>query len=163
MTDLGSAATKTAGSASGNLPVNGAALGTTANVPVVTNASGNLVPHASGALGTAAFTSSTAYQAPTDDLTAETALDDGDYMPFYDTSATGHRKTLWSNVKAKLKSYFDGLYVAVVSNVLSAILKANATATAGLGTLQVRNIAASTSDPTASDGNNGDIWIVYES
>lgn len=58
---FGSAATKTAGSASGNVPVNGAALGTTANVPVVTNTSGQLIPHASGALGTAAFTESSAY------------------------------------------------------------------------------------------------------
>lgn len=45
----------TAGSAQGNVPVNGAALGTTADVPVVTNTSGQLVPHASGALGSAAF------------------------------------------------------------------------------------------------------------
>lgn len=52
---LASAAYKTAGSAQGNVPVNGAALGTTANVPVVTNASGQLIPHASGALGSAAF------------------------------------------------------------------------------------------------------------
>lgn len=60
---LGSAAYKAAGSASGNIPVNGAALGTTANVPVVTNASGQLVPHTSGALGTAAFAATTAFDA----------------------------------------------------------------------------------------------------
>lgn len=60
---LGSAAYKAAGSASGNVPVNGAALGTTANVPVVTNASGQLVPHASGALGTAAFAATTSFDA----------------------------------------------------------------------------------------------------
>lgn len=52
---LGNAAYKNAGSAQGNVPVNGAALGTTANVPVVTNTSGQLIPHASGALGSAAF------------------------------------------------------------------------------------------------------------
>lgn len=52
---LASAAYKTAGSAQGNVPVNGAALGTTANVPVVTNTSGQLISHASGALGSAAF------------------------------------------------------------------------------------------------------------
>lgn len=60
---LGSAAYKAAGSASGNVPVNGAALGTTANVPVVTNTNGQLVPHASGALGTAAFAATTAFDA----------------------------------------------------------------------------------------------------
>lgn len=52
---LGSAAYKGAGASQGQVPVNGAALGTTANVPVVTNISGQLVPHASGALGSAAF------------------------------------------------------------------------------------------------------------
>lgn len=52
---MGSAAYKGAGASQGQVPVNGAALGTTANVPVVTNTSGQLVPHASGALGSAAF------------------------------------------------------------------------------------------------------------
>lgn len=60
---LASAAYKAAGTASGNVPVNGASLGTTANVPVVTNASGQIVPHASGALGTAAFSSTSAFDA----------------------------------------------------------------------------------------------------
>lgn len=60
---LASAAYRTAGSGSGNVPVTGAALGTTANVPVVTNASGQLIPHASGALGTAAFVATTAFDA----------------------------------------------------------------------------------------------------
>lgn len=44
--------------------------------------------------------------------TAETALADGDYIPFYDASATAKRKTLWSNIKAVLKSYFDSLYTS---------------------------------------------------
>lgn len=60
---LGSAATKTAGTANGNVPLLGAAASTTANVPAVFNASGALVPHSSGALGSAAFTASTAYLA----------------------------------------------------------------------------------------------------
>lgn len=60
---LASAAYRTAGSGSGNVPVTGAALGTTANVPVVTNASGQLIPHTSGALGTAAFSATSAFDA----------------------------------------------------------------------------------------------------
>lgn len=47
--------------------------------------------------------------------TAETDLQDGDYIPFYDSSASAKRKTLWSNIKAKLKSYFDGIYSTVRS------------------------------------------------
>jgi len=42
--------------------------------------------------------------------TAETDIQDGDYFPFYDTSATAKKKSLWSNIKAKLKAYFDGIY-----------------------------------------------------
>ena len=43
--------------------------------------------------------------------TAETTLDDADYVPFYDTSASGKRKSLWSNIKSKLKTYFDNYYL----------------------------------------------------
>ena len=51
---LGSAAYKTAGSAVGNLPEVGTALGTTANVPVLVNASGKLIP-GKAAIGDAAY------------------------------------------------------------------------------------------------------------
>lgn len=48
----------------------------------------------------------------TDD-TAETTIDDADYFPFYDTSATAKRKSLWSNIKSVLKTYFDTLYASI--------------------------------------------------
>ena len=51
--------------------------------------------------------SSTAYQ--TSD-SAETTLADDDKIPFYDTSATAKKNSTWANIKAKLKSYFDGIY-----------------------------------------------------
>lgn len=51
----------------------------------------------------------------TDD-TAETALADADYVPFYDTSATAKRKTLWSNIKSVLKTYFDTVYSGIFTN-----------------------------------------------
>ena len=50
----------------------------------------------------------------TDD-TAETTIDDADYFPFYDSSATNKKKTLWSNIKSVLKTYFDTLYATIVS------------------------------------------------
>lgn len=74
---LGSAAYASTGTAVGNVPVNGAALGTTANVPVVTNESGQLVPHASGALGTAAFAASTAFDAAGTAQSLVSALESG--------------------------------------------------------------------------------------
>lgn len=43
--------------------------------------------------------------------TAETAIDDADYFPYYDSSATAKRKSLWSNIKSVLKTYFDNLYM----------------------------------------------------
>jgi len=55
----------------------------------------------------------------TDD-TAETALADGDYIPFYDTSASAKRKSLWSNIKSVLKTYFDTLYSAKATSKGSA-------------------------------------------
>lgn len=41
--------------------------------------------------------------------TAETTIDDADYFPFYDTSATGKRKTLFSSIVNKLKATFATL------------------------------------------------------
>lgn len=64
-----------------------------------------------------------AKQDKTNTLATEAALDDADTVPFYDASAGAHRKTLWSNIKAKLKTYFDTLYVSgnVVNYTLSAV------------------------------------------
>ena len=47
-----------------------------------------------------------AKQTMTQSLTAETALADDDYVPFYDVSASANRKTLWSNIVAKIRAAF---------------------------------------------------------
>lgn len=54
-----------------------------------------------------------------DGLTAETEIADDDTLPFYDTSAKGQRKTLWSNFKAVLKTYFDTVYLKRSGGTLS--------------------------------------------
>ena len=62
--------------------------------------------------------------------TAETTIADGDYFPFQDVSADGKRKTLWSNIKSVLKTYFDSLYqktltagtnITISNNTISAL------------------------------------------
>ena len=50
--------------------------------------------------------------------TAETDIQDADYFPFYDSSASGKRKSLWSNIKAKLKTYFDGIDMSYADNIV---------------------------------------------
>lgn len=61
-----------------------------------------------GTIDTTSYATSTNAYSTGD--TAETTLADTDYFPFYDTSATAKRKTLWSNIKSVLKTYFDGIY-----------------------------------------------------
>lgn len=58
------------------------------------------------------------YYATTD--TAETDLADADKVPFYDDSATAKRSTTWSNIKAKLKTYFDEIYSTVRTSLAKA-------------------------------------------
>lgn len=44
-----------------------------------------------------------------DDIT-ENTIDNADYFPFYDSSANGKRKTLWSNIKEKLTLQWGNPY-----------------------------------------------------
>lgn len=96
---------------------NAGAIGSTADLPVFTGTSGTLgtktAADARAALGAVSISDLSAKQDKTDSLTAETALVDADTIPFYDASAAGHRKALWSNIKSVLKIYFDTLYAAI--------------------------------------------------
>lgn len=76
-------------------------------------------------------------QAATKDLTASTDVVDGDYFPFYDTSASENKKTLWSNIVSKIRTAFFG--------TLNGFLKAN-----GSGTL-----SAVSTVPVANGGTGG--------
>ena len=60
-----------------------------------------------------------AKQSPTQNLDAETALADDDSFPFYDTSASANKRTLWSNIVAKLKSLFLPLTGGTLSGGVS--------------------------------------------
>lgn len=51
---------------------------------------------------------------------AFTDLADGDYVPMYDTSASATKKSLWSNIKSVLKTYFDTLYQGATDKMTSA-------------------------------------------
>ena len=48
-----------------------------------------------------------------DTVAAATDIVDADYIQYYDTSATTMKKSLWSNIKSVLKTYFDTLYCAI--------------------------------------------------
>ena len=67
--------------------------------------------------------------------TAESTLDDADYIPFYDTSATAKRKTLWSTIKSTIKTYFDTVYAAIAD-----LDTWTATATVSSGTVSFSGI-----------------------
>lgn len=51
----------------------------------------------------------TDYQDATQNLTAETTLADADTVPFYDASASAHRKSTWANIKSVLSLVFAGI------------------------------------------------------
>lgn len=59
----------------------------------------------------------TGFQDATQNLTAETTLADADTVPFYDASATEHRKSTWANIVSTIRTLFFG--------TTSGILKAN--------------------------------------
>lgn len=61
------------------------------------------------------------------------------------------------NMHAATKQYVDDI---TNGTTFTGEIKANGASS--LTTGQARNIYCSTSEPTASDGNVGDIWIVYE-
>lgn len=55
------------------------------------------------------------YYSPTD--ATSTDIDDADYIPFYDNSASAKKNSLWSNIKAKLNEIF---FTRSENNVLGA-------------------------------------------
>jgi len=90
------------------------------------------------------------YYSPND--TAETTIDDADYFPYYDTSATAKRKSLWSNIKSALKTYFDDIYLKITQKDTF-----SAEATQANGQVQFLLWFSSETDPNATD-YGFDLW-----
>ena len=53
----------------------------------------------------------TNFQDATQNLTAETTLSDTDTVPFYDASATAHRKSTWANIVATITALFRSIFM----------------------------------------------------
>ena len=49
-----------------------------------------------------------------DTVPAATDINNADYIQYYDATATTMKKSLWSNIKAVLKTYFDTLYCPIL-------------------------------------------------
>lgn len=74
-------------------------------------------------------------QSATNTLTEEAALADADTIPFYDATATAHRKTTWANIVSKIRTaLFDST---------SGILKANGSGTVSAATANTDYVAPS--------------------
>lgn len=138
-------------------------------------ANGLLKANGSGSISVA--TAGSDYQKATNGLTAEATLADDDTFPFYDKSAAADRKTTWTNVKAKLKTYFDTLYnKTTVDSALSSTstnpvqnkviynaLQSVQTAVFSAGTTAPSNTKLLWIDTTATTGGlkyyNGSAWV----
>lgn len=104
----------------------------------------------------------------------ESTFADSDYVPFYDSSASAPKKSTWSNFKAKLKAYFDTVYLSEIPTASTSTLggvkvdgstitisNGVISSTGGGGGGSVTAISKSAYDalPTA-DKNNGNIYMV---
>lgn len=93
-------------------------------------------------------------------LTSETSLSKGTTTgsgnAVTDISVSGHQITLTKGTTF-LTSHQD---ISGKANLSGAAFTGTVTGTSSGNTAQFRNVTISSSEPTASDGNNGDIWIV---
>ena len=108
--------------------VNGVAADSAGNIVIT----GNDIPVSPSDVTTIAGKLS-AKQTETQRLAAEDSLADGDAFPFYDASENAHRKTLWSNILAKIRAAFKNSPLAIDSGGTNG--KTAAEARANLGAL----------------------------
>lgn len=79
---------------------------------------------------------------------AFTAIADGDYVPVYDTSASAKKRTLWSNIKSVLKTYFDTLYADIGTGL-----------TKSDNTLKIKEFASGDMDEVISELPQGNTLV----
>ena len=93
-------------------------------------------------------------------MTSETSLSKGTTTgsgnAVTDVSVNGHQITLTKG-STFLTSHQD---ISGKANLSGAAFTGVVTGTSSGNTAQFRNVTISSSEPTASDGSNGDIWIV---
>lgn len=86
-------------------------------------------------------------QPATNSLTAETAIADADYFPFYDASAKADRKTLWSSIIAAIRAAFTASPLSLASGgtgaATAAAARTNLGAQAQVKTASITLAAAS--------------------
>lgn len=116
--------------------VNGVSPDVNGNVPIT----GGDIPM-SASDDTTIHNAIAAKQAATNDLTAEATLEDGDYFPFYDTSESGNKKTLWSTILAKIRAAFKTTPLAVDSGGTGATTAAAARTNLGVTPANIGAIA----------------------
>lgn len=95
-------------------------------------------------------------QPATNDLAAETNLADEDFIPFYDISASANRKTLWSNIVAKIRTALfgsaNGFLKANGSGVVSAV-STIPVASGGTGATNAAEARANLGALSSADGS----------
>lgn len=82
-----------------------------------------------------------AKQTATQSLSAEEVLADGDYFPFYDASASANKKTLWSNIIAKIRTALKATPLTVDSGGTGATTAATARTNLGITPANIGAIA----------------------
>lgn len=76
-----------------------------------------------------------------------------------------HNLKVWKGTEAQYNAIAskdaDTLYI-IGTNTVKSVNTLKEEITSQLGTAATKNITISTLEPTSAEGNDGDIWIVYE-